>query len=323
MTIAHALAQQERSWALHAEGRLDEAAAACRDALRLIEASEGPSSLDVANLLNELADIEQDRGQLAAALALAERARAIADAGCDRRGDDAEVGDAEVRIRLRTLALMGGIRRLQGDCGHAESDLRQALTIAVETYGDTSEEAAEARNNLGLLCKHLGRWEEGLRLYERALEIIIAIHGDRSLPAGALYHNIGGMLHAQGKYAAAEAPARRAWEISSRQLGGDDPRTMRDAVAYGAILDGLGAYETTERIYRRALAVFEQTYGPDHEEVGATLHNLAAVRDVRGDRHEAERCYRRALAIRERLFGPDSLDAALTQRNLAALLERF
>ena len=77
MTIERAIELQEQSWTLQAEGKLDEASCACREALRLIDLSEGANSPDVANLLNDLAEIEQERQNFAEALALAERARSI------------------------------------------------------------------------------------------------------------------------------------------------------------------------------------------------------------------------------------------------------
>jgi tetratricopeptide (TPR) repeat protein len=373
MTFERIAELQELSWTLHADGRLAEAADACREALRLLEAaaegtsevgaatertprpdaaddvaargavarevcvnSDGSMSLDIANLLNELAEIELEREHLAEALTLAERARAVTRA-VPREDDTVAVAAADdddetaVRIHLKTLVVAGGIRRMLGLYPEAATDLREALEIATDTFGDASEEAALACNNLGLLCKYWGRFDEGLQLYERALAAFVAIHGEDSLAAGTVYHNIGGILHASGAFTAAEAPARRAWTISRRQLGEDHPQSMRDAAAYAGVLDALGRHAESEQICRQALAVFERTYGPDHEEVAATLHNLAAVLEAQdedvdgmgGVRHEAERCYRRALAIKERLFGHDSPDAALTLNNLGKLLIKF
>jgi tetratricopeptide (TPR) repeat protein len=278
-----------------------------------MEESEGPDSPDVANLLNDLADIETERQNFALALALAERAQAVISHLGDRfSGEDA------VRIRLKTLELLGTIRRTLGDYAHAEVDLRSALRAADAEFGEVSTEAAEARNNLGVLYKHWGRFDQGLQLYKQAL----GSTGEDSLARGTIYHNIGGILHAQGDFAGAEEPARQAWEISRRLLGDDDPRTMLDAAAYAGVLDGMGRYDESERIYRRALEIFEKTYGPRHYEVAANLHNLAASLATRGLYAEAEEHYRRALAIKEEVLGAESPDVALTRHNLGSLLNR-
>jgi tetratricopeptide (TPR) repeat protein len=187
-------------------------------------------------------------------------------------------------------------------------------------FGEASEEAAEARNNVGVLYKYWGRYDDALRLYRQALRSIVAVHGEESLAAGVVYHNIGAILHSRGDFAAAEEPGRKVRDISRRLLGEDDTRTMLDAAAYAGILDGLERYPESEPIYRRALTIFEKAFGPGHYEVAATLHNLAAVLAARGCPEEAEQHYRRALGINEDLLGPDSPDVALTHNNLGGLL---
>ncbi|MFI5107885.1 MAG: tetratricopeptide repeat protein [Terriglobales bacterium] len=315
MTVERAIELQEQSWNLEAEGKLDEASCACREALRLMERAEGADSPDVANLLNDLAEIEQERENFADALALAERARSVEDGLGERF-----TGETASQIRIRTLAIAGAIRRIQGDYAQAEGGMKEALAISVAEWGAASEEAAEARNNLAVLYKYWGRFDDGLRLYTEALASILPIHGEESLASATIHHNIGGILHARGDFAAAEEPARKAWEISRRLLGEDHPQTMLDAAAYAGVLDGLERYDESEPIYRRALAVFERAYGPEHYEVAATLHNLAAVLAARGHHPEAEEHYRRVLAIKGKLLGAGSPDVALTRNNLGKLL---
>jgi tetratricopeptide (TPR) repeat protein len=311
MSIQQAVELQERAWAFQAEGKLEDARQACQEALGLMEESEGPDSPDIANLLNDLADIESERQNFAAALALAERAHAI----IVRLGDIFS-GEEGTRIRLKTLELLGAIRRTLGDYAQAEGYLEPALMAAVEAFGEASAEAAEARNNLGVLYKYWGRFDEGLRLYREALGSV----PETSLARRTIYHNIGGILHAQSDFAAAEEPTRKAWEISRALLGEDHPRTMLDAAAYAGVLDGLGKYKESEMIYRRALEIFEKAYGSHHYEVAANLHGLASILTARGAFREAEEHYRRALAIKEKVLGSDSPDVALTRQNLGSLL---
>jgi len=314
MNVQRAVELQEQAWSLQAEGKLDDAWLRCREALQLMEASDGPDSPDVANLLNDLAEIETERQNFPAALALAERAQAIADGlGDGFRGEEA------ARIRLRTLEITGELRRMLGDYARAEVDLERALMAAVAEFGEASAEVAEARNNLGVLYKHWGRFEDGLRLYRQALRSA----GQDPLGRATVYHNIGGILYAQGDFAAAEEPARKAWEISRGLLGEDDPRTMLDAAAYAGVLDGLGRRGESDLICRKALEIFEKAYGPEHYEVAANLHSLAALLAARGEYQAAEEHYRRALAVKEKLLGAESPDAALTRHNLGSMLNRI
>jgi tetratricopeptide (TPR) repeat protein len=315
MNTERAVELQEQAWNLQAEGKLDEAASAVLKALLLLEESGEASSPDAANLLNDLAEIESERQNFHDALALAERAQLVED-----KLGDSFAGEGAAQIRARTMGLIGEICRTRGDYVRAEASLKEALRIVATEFGEASEPVADARNNLAVLYKACGRFDEGLGLYQQALNSIVKLHGEDCLSGTVIYHNIGGILHSKGDFASAEQPGRRAWEISRRLLGEDDPRTLFDAVAYAAILDGLQRYDESEAIYRRALAVFGKTFGPEHYEVASNLHNLAAVLCARGDLDEAEKLYRRALAIKEKLLGAESPDAALTRNNLGALL---
>jgi tetratricopeptide (TPR) repeat protein len=308
---------QEQGWSLQAEGKLEQAAAAVGKALLLLEESDEANSPDAANLLNDLAEIESERQNFQDALVLAERAHSIED-----QLGDGFAGEGAAQIRARTMGLIGEICRMRGDFVRAEVSLKEALRIVTAEFGAVSEHVADARNNLAVLYKACGRFNEGQRLYQQALDSVVKLNGEDCLASSVIYHNIGGILHAKGDFTAAEPPGRKAWEISRRLLGEDDPRTLFDAVAYAAILDGLQRYVESEAIYRRALVIFEKTFGPEHYEVASNLHNLAAVLCTRGDLDEAEKLYRRALTIKEKLLGAESPDAALTRNNIGTLLNR-
>ncbi len=306
---------QERSWTLQAQGRIAEACEACAAALALVEESGDAGSPDIANLLNELAELRLEQGELAAAMVSLRRAKSMA-----TRSKLAWEGEDAARIRLKTCALLGELLRMQGHLIDAEVECRAGLALATAQFGAESAEAAEARNNLAVLFKSLGRYREARALYEQALCTIARLEGDASLAAAAVLHNIGGILHVQGDYAAAEPYARRACEITGTRLGERDPRTLQDRVAHAAILDGLGRHAESEAIYREVLALWREICGEEHHEVATTLHNLAAAIEARGGFAEAEECYRDALDIQCRLLDTDALDIALTLNNLGRLL---
>ncbi len=315
--LAEVLALQQQAWELQEAGRHEEARQACRLALSRLDSLPDARAFDRACLLTDLGEIELARQDFGAALEAAERAHALEEditgAACDP--------DA-VRLRLRTLALLGGVRRLLGDYRGAEPMLREAVVTAQQAFDENGEELALARNDLAVLYKFDGRFADALPLYQAVLAVMLERHGAESLEAATVLHNIAGVLHAAGAFVQAESPARRAWDISRARMGSDDPQTLGDAAVYAAVLDGLARYEEAEAIYRECLTGTERAFGPEHTEVASVLHNLAAVCEARGKLAEAEQHYRRALAINDRLLGSDTLDAALTRNNLGALLVR-
>lgn len=316
MSEARALELQELAWTLQADGRLDEAATACREAIEEM-GGEDAQSPDIANLLNDAAEIEVERQQFEVGLALAMRAAAI-----EERLGPAFSGDDAAQVRIRTCGLLGEGFRRQGAFDDAERALRCGLDVATAEFGADSEAAAGAANDLAVLYKYAGRFDDALQHYARTLPILERAYGQESAEAAIVWHNIGGALHAAGRFAEAEPPARRAWQLSAKRYGEHDWRSAIDAAALAAVLDGLGRYQEARSLHEKALASVRSHFGEDHVEVASVLHNLAASLDSLGLVASAADHYRRALDIRDRILGAESLDTALTCNNFGALLAR-
>ena len=79
-----------------------------RKALLLLEESGEANSPDAANLLNDLAEIENERQSFQDALVLAERAHSIED-----QLGDSFAGEGAAQIRARTMGLIGEICRMR------------------------------------------------------------------------------------------------------------------------------------------------------------------------------------------------------------------
>src|SRR5580692_9148210 len=97
MTIERAIELQERAWALQSEGKLSEALAACGEAVNNARQSEGPDSPDLANLLNDLAEIQIELQDYARALSSAQMAH-----DTQQRSLDSWPGETLMSIRLKT-----------------------------------------------------------------------------------------------------------------------------------------------------------------------------------------------------------------------------
>ena len=315
MTIENAIKLQDTGWTLVHKGKIADGLKQIEEALRLFELIEGSESPDVANLLNDIAEIENNLERFKLAITHATRSMEITDKlGRKFTGEDA------ARIRARSRTILGTVHRELGDYKLGESYLKDALKINKKQFGDEDPETATSQNNLAIVYKYMGHIEKGLALYQDALRKLIAEYGEDALALSPLYHNIGGILHAAGRYAEAEEPGRKAWEISKAALGRNNPQTVADGAAYAGILDGLGRYKESEPIYKHALKRFEKLYGPDNYEIAVNLNNLAALKAAQGKNVEAEAHYRRSIEIKEKLFGKSHPDIALALNNLGSLL---
>jgi tetratricopeptide (TPR) repeat protein len=235
---------QEQAWSPQAEGKLEEAATAVGKALLLLEESGEANSPDAANLLNDLAEIESERQSFQEALALAKRAQSIE----DQLGNGVACEGA-AQICARTMGLIGEIFRMRGDFDCAEASLKEALRIVAAEFGEASEHVSDARNNLAVLYKACGRFDEGLRLYRQALDSVVNLHGEDGLASSVIYHNIGGILHCKGDFTAAEPPGRKAWEISRRLLVLRPEGLLKDRKS--AAVDGFAFVISLEAVENR------------------------------------------------------------------------
>ena len=172
-------------------------------------------------------------------------------------------------------------------------------------------------NDLGVLRKAQGRYDEAFAFYRRALPLVP--RGDRHALA-TLAHNLGGIEHARGHYARAEPHARRSVTLRTALVGRGPPgRSPPTSPRWPRSSRRAAACAEAAALYRRALAVFGRVLGPDSLEVGLNLACLAAVEQRRKAPRRARSLYARALAIQERVLGRHHADVAMTVNNLAVL----
>ena len=293
---------------MRAAGRFAEAERACRHALGGYEAVEGPRHPDVARALVELGLILEARDRLRDAARCHRRALAlIADAT-----RDPDLG----RLALRARIALAGIDRSLGAYDDANRGYEAALRETRRRFGPRDPFVPGILNNLGVLRKAQGRYDEAQVMYRQALGLVDR-HDRESL--ATLAHNLGGIEHARGRFARAEPHARRSVELRTALLGAGHPAVAADLVALAAILEGRGRLAESAGLYRRALALFRRRLGNRSLEVGLGLAGLATVEQQRGRFATARRAYLEALAIQEALLGGRHIDVAMTVNNLAVL----
>lgn len=218
---------------------------------------------------------------LAAAVCLAaagiragrERVPSRPDTNAHARQSPATSGDASAALRVQTLTLRGGQLRDAGRYQVALPLLQEALALAEGAFGPDSLEAAAVLNQLGMLGKFDGRFDEAEAAYRRALRITEQTVGLEHELAATLLHNLGGLERARGRFKEGEPYARRAVAIRERLVGPDHTETAADVAALAALLDGQGKYEEAERLYLRALAIFGRSLSPSHPKLVTCREN--------------------------------------------------
>jgi tetratricopeptide (TPR) repeat protein len=244
-----------------------------------------------------------------------------------------------------------------GRYAEAESSYREALRAAGQ-FGSKSPRLAHSLNNVAAACHELGRQDEALKLFERALGLWesygpeesrnravaranLAVEywaagryaeaqamnqkalrelNPQSVEAGFVHINLAELFRDRGQLEEAEASARRALDVLRGVSGEWHGNTATVLHTLATVHRAAGRNAEAEELLERVVAVREKTLGPEHPLVAAALSNLAEVRNTQQRYAEAESVSRRALAIWEKTLGPEHRSVATGLNGLAQSL---
>ncbi len=172
-----------------------------------------------------------------------------------------------------------------------------------------SEESRNLRMN--------GKYDEALRLVERALAVREKILGPNHRDVADDLHALASLYDDTNDYAKAEPLNLRALAIREKTLGPNHPDVARTLDNLAWIYAVREDYAKAESFYRRALAIQEKALGKNHPEAASTLNDLALLYYEKGDYDQSILTNKRVLAIREEMLGPDDSGVAKALNNLA------
>ena len=227
---------------------------------------------------------------------------------------------------LPSLVERGAQARERADYTWAERLLREAVERAEVAQPAQPRTLAAALNAFGMLCKDLGRHDEGRASYERALRLLEETPAASPHDVATIYHNLAGIMHARGDYAGAEPVARHGLAL---RLGAPESKpsaVVADRIALAGILEGVGSYAEAATQCREALALMATL--PDDVatamagEFAVALNNLGTQYARQGRYAEATELMERALRVKRGLLGDEHPDVALSLHNLATVWMR-
>nr|WP_026163798.1 tetratricopeptide repeat protein [Kribbella catacumbae] len=184
---------------------------------------------------------------------------------------------------VATARLRGSQLREKGLLSEARREFHRALALAehVPTVGPL--ELVPLLNDIGVIGKYRGDFDEAASAYRRALRIVNECGSDQLDLRASLLHNIAGLAHARGEVAAAESAAREGIALRLTSAATDPLDLAADRAALAAILVDLGEKAEARELLIDVLAVFEDSFGPEHYEVAVTLHNLGSLEHRSGN----------------------------------------
>ncbi|WP_374409324.1 CHAT domain-containing protein [Hydrogenophaga sp.] len=172
------------------------------------------------------------------------------------------------------------------------------------------------------LYKAMGRYDEALPLYRRALAIDEKALGANHPDTAIDLNNLAGLYESMGRYDEALPLYRRALAIKEKALGADHASTATSLNNLAGLYKAMGRYDEALPLYRRAVRAVAVTdirdSRRDHGAIehlavfSANLASLLARGDDAGQLDEAIFYYKLSVNTRQRMrAGTRGLDAAM------------
>jgi len=258
-----------------------------------------PTSPDYERSLENLANVENDEGDLAAARAGLERALAI---------NQAIHGNL-----APTFINLGAVALDQSDYASARDYFQKALDLFIKAKSKTAGEPI-ALGNLSETLFREGDFASALEYRKRSLALMQERLGDSLEQANDL-DGMGDILLAQGQPDEAATYYHKALDMQQK-IASDSMSVTQSLVALAKVAQAQKNTALAMEYDRRALDIGQKSC-PNFWCVGGILSDLGEIAYEQGDLANSESYLRRAADVREKSLGPAHPDLARSLNALA------
>lgn len=155
---------------------------------------------------------------------------------------------------------------------------KQALTIAQQLWTNYKQPYLLANlNNLGLLYRDIGNYNEGIFYVQQALEICQKSCPDEDIIVALNLNILGSLYFSQGKYEEATPYIKKALEIRQKLHLGDHPDLAISLSDLGNIYFNQGKYEESEFYLNQSLKMQQRLYPNGHPHIVVNLNNVSLL----------------------------------------------
>lgn len=274
------------AFAYNSTDKYDRAQQLLEEALSIHRRSTA-ESLELAEILNALGEVQRMRTQYGEALGLYQEA--IAMLRRVTKGHHSEMVSALNNLATLYISI--------GDFAKAEANSREAVEIAEEVFGVDHSYFTITLNNLGFILRELESHEEAQSLHLRALQIQERILGTEHPYLVYTLRFLGAIALQTGQLIQAEEYYRRALSMQSAISGEKSAAfaaTLRDLAK---VLARRGDYAEAESLYATMLELDKNIFAADSTRIGRDLVEIASLALAKGELSRAKHGYDKALAI--------------------------
>ncbi|MGE0568938.1 MAG: CHAT domain-containing protein [Bacteroidia bacterium] len=214
-----------------------------------------------------------------------------------------ESGDTLAHIIVQTN--LGESYRERGDYFLVDSLLNLAEKNCVKYRGAEADQLASINNNLGLLYKTLGKWEQSYEKFNKS----IGIYEENKLDTTEAYctalSNYSDMLRLFGRLDEAKKVIEKSIATRSKYYG-----YMSENFANAKSNAGLIGMEMQDTLYafdcfQKALEIYKNTVNPQHQSLANCYNNLSSIYTLRNNLEIAADYKNKAIAIIKETLGEE------------------
>lgn len=210
------------------------------------------------------------------------------------------------------------------DFGNYERALQlyQEAVRKAEAFMSGHHFTADIHNNMAMVYKARGEYDEALRHCERAREIRVKCSGDQHQDTVIINVNKASVLSAKGDYDEAMKLCEHALGVLKKAHHGQELPDMAN-VYYNMAMVRQAQQQPAQaqQDCQHALDILKATIGHEHASVAVTLQGLALIYKGEGKLAEALQLCERALAIRTDKLGERHPSTATTFFVMAGIKE--
>jgi len=279
-----------------------------RHSLRKQETA-GLDDPEMATTCSNLALVERDLGNLAAARELLQRAITI---------DEKAFAPDHPKLAIR-YSNLATVEKALGNLAAARELLKRAIAIDEKAFAPDHPKLAIRYSNLATVEQALGNLAAARELLQRAIALEEKAYAPDHPNLAVSYSNLALVEKDLGNLAAARELLQRAIAIEEKAYAPDHPNLAVSYSNLALVEQDLGNLAVARELLQRAIAIDEKAFAPDHPKLAIRYSNLAMVEQDLGNLAAARELLQRAITIGEKAYAPDHPTLAGIYSNLSTV----
>ncbi|HQN98999.1 MAG TPA: tetratricopeptide repeat protein, partial [Bacteroidales bacterium] len=207
---------------------------------------------------------------------------------------------ADDSLRAELSHQFGVLHLIKGEYEAAQQNFMQSYHLKTRLYGEKDTSLAVTYNNLGICAYRIGRVNEALAYYQKAIERARTMQSSPNILLARCIENAAIMYGEIGNYNDALKNFADALHIKLLASGENSQDVGRAYMNIANLEIDLSDYDNALMHLQKAEKIFLNLYGNDFGDFDAIYQNMGKIYNSRGDYEKALNYYNKAIEYLKR-----------------------